>query len=491
MSKTILSHGLPPDQGPQAWIGRVIDGRYQVQRLLGEGAMGAVFVALRVGFGRRFALKMIQPELAANPEIQDRFEREALASARLNHPHIAGAIDRGNLPGGGAYLVMPLVPGKSLEALLIAKERLRWQDICRIGAQIADALAAAHAIGIVHRDLKPANVLLDRPESGPRATVLDFGVARVSDVVALGLPARDLTRRGMVIGTPGYMAPEQAIGDVVDPRCDLYALGVILWELLAGRPLWSGASLTDLFTRQLSEPPPPLPADAKVGLPPRLEPLILRLCALRQGDRPADAREVRDALLDLLKGTGTSTHAARDSISAPGAARLERRRALAIAGAAALALVIVASIISLAGDDAPRGGAPADAAPAAAAPAAHRPASKPHANDPPATPPGKKPIPAALRGAAAALSSANDPDARQRAAGLVIAHRPLSELPDYLSLLARVESSRRCDEKIRALRALGKTDDRRALAGLSKIAPGSCDPELTRELNAARAALSE
>jgi serine/threonine protein kinase len=456
--------------------------------------MGAVYVAEHLKLRKQVAIKVIRAEFAEQPcRSQPASPARPSATAQRRSPARRQRDRLRQPPGGGAYLVIQLVRGVSLRQHL---ERTAGSAGRRLRDRRPDRRRPRRRPRDRHRPPRPqARQHPPRARDDGRyhaASSTSASPASSGDIQRSPRPTACAHPHGhAILGHPRLHGPRAGRRRAVDARGDLYALGVILWESIAGRTLWRGDSLTEIVTGQLAESPPLLAADAKAGLPPGFEPLILRLCALRQGDRPADAREVRDALLDLLKGTGTSTHAARDSISAPAAARPERRRALAIAGAAALALVIVTSILSLAGDDAPRAAAPA-AAPADAAPAAaHRPASKPQANDPPATPPGKRPIPAALRGAAAALSSANDPDARQRAAALVIAHRPLSELPDYLSLLARVESSRRCDEKIRALRALGKTDDRRALAGLSKIAPGSCDPELTRELNAARAALSE
>src|SRR5690606_38983711 len=136
-----------------------------------------------------------------------------------------------------------------------ARGRMRWTEACDIVGQIADALTAAHAAGIVHRDLKPDNILLEAREEGTVVKVLDFGIARVADTSHGAAP---LTRLGTVMGTPGYMAPEQAMDEPTDHRTDLYALGVILWECLAGRELWEGGELSDLLTRQLTVPPPPL-----------------------------------------------------------------------------------------------------------------------------------------------------------------------------------------------------------------------------------------
>ncbi|MCA9658358.1 MAG: serine/threonine protein kinase, partial [Myxococcales bacterium] len=211
-----------------AWLGRTIDNRYKIVELLGEGGMGAVFVAEHLSLRKQVALKVIRPEYAGIPEIAARFTREAMATAKLDHPHVASALDYGMLPDGAAYLVIQLVRGKPLRSLLDERS-LAWPIACDIVGQIADALAGAHAEGIVHRDLKPDNVLLELRDDGRYlAKVVDFGIARVAtDAASHGPVAGEgLTRMGMVMGTPGYMSPEQALGEQIDHRTDLYAVGV-------------------------------------------------------------------------------------------------------------------------------------------------------------------------------------------------------------------------------------------------------------------------
>ncbi len=230
-----------PGGWPEGWIGRFVDGRYRVVEKLAEGGMGSVFVAEHVTLGKLVALKVIHPSLAGDDDFAERFAREAMVSAKLDHPHVASAMDFGRLPEGGAYLVLQLVRGPSVQDVLEREGALAWPRVCAIGAQVADALAAAHAEGIVHRDLKPENVLLERRDDGAEhVKVLDFGIARVDaspqgpsaglSRAGTGRPiaTRALTRRGMVVGTPGYMSPEQALGEETDFRTDLYALGVLL-----------------------------------------------------------------------------------------------------------------------------------------------------------------------------------------------------------------------------------------------------------------------
>ncbi len=285
----------PPDAFEEsAWLGRVIDDRYRVERLLGEGGMGAVFLAEHVKLQKKVALKIILPQFAGNGEVAERFAREAMASAKLEHPHVASALDYGTLSEGGAYLVMQYARGPSLRSSLSSPRD--WRYACDVGAQIADALAAAHAAGIVHRDLKPENVVLE-PRDGDTelVRVLDFGIARVLDPAEASGTVSKLTRVGTIIGTPGYMAPEQALGEQVDARADLYALGVILWETVAGHELFTETEVTALVTKQLTTDAPRL-ASIQSDVPIELDDVVARLLSRDRNDRPEKATEVRDIL---------------------------------------------------------------------------------------------------------------------------------------------------------------------------------------------------
>lgn len=288
----------PPDVFEEsAWIGRVIDDRYRVESLLGEGGMGAVFLAEHVKLQKKVALKIILPQFAGNGEVAERFAREAMASAKLEHPHVASALDYGTLTEGGAYLVMQYARGPSLRKSLLTSRD--WRYACDVGAQIADALSAAHAAGIVHRDLKPENVVLEPRDDGSELVrVLDFGIARVLDPGETSGSVSKLTRVGTIIGTPGYMAPEQALGEPVDTRADLYALGVILWEITAGRELFTETEVTALVTKQLTTEPPRL-RTIHADVPAELEEVVAKLLARDRNDRPQKAGEVRDVLKRL------------------------------------------------------------------------------------------------------------------------------------------------------------------------------------------------
>jgi serine/threonine-protein kinase len=457
-----------PDAPPSAWIGHTLDGRYKIRDLLGEGGMGAVFVAEQVNLGKLVALKMIHGEYADNEELAARFRREAMATAQIDHPNVASAVDYGQRPGGGAYLVTQLVRGPSLAAE-IARGKMAWGRACELGAQIADALTAAHAAGIVHRDLKPDNILLEQREGATVVKVLDFGIARMADPSA---GAQPLTRLGTVMGTPGYMAPEQAMGEPTDHRTDLYALGVILWECLAGRPLWDGGELSDMLTRQLTQPPPPLAGEVP-DLPPELELLTQRLLAREAKQRPATAREVRDTLRALARGG-----AATVPLSAPPRPTAPQRGLGAFLGVFALAAVLIVAVwwatqppSSGAGPAAPASDGPPAAFVPASGPKPPVPADKSEAPGPTGqpTPPAEAALPAALAGHAETLLDLTA-KGRFKAAEAVLAHEPAAEVPAWLRGLALLEKAESCDAKRAAVKRIAEAGDKRGLPTLQALA---------------------
>ncbi|MDC0716087.1 serine/threonine-protein kinase [Nannocystis bainbridge] len=284
------------------WIGRVIDERYRIVEVLGEGGMGAVFVAEHLKLRKLVALKTIRAEFAGDGQAEARFAREALATAQIDHPHVASAMDFGHLPDGGAYLVIQLVRGENL-ARRLERGPLPWRQVAELGGQIADALATCHAAGIIHRDLKPDNILLEQRDDGSfHARVVDFGIARLSGETGDGAvvdASQPITRMGAIIGTPGYMAPEQAVGQTIDQRVDIYALGVILWECTTGRRLWQGDSLTALFTRQLAGAAPALRDLFPGHVPEALSDLTAQLITADPASRPAQVAPIRDELRRL------------------------------------------------------------------------------------------------------------------------------------------------------------------------------------------------
>ena len=284
---------MVPVSATKLGVGEIVDGRYRIDRLLGEGGMGAVFVAEHLRLQKPVALKVVHGSLVGGSELAERFAREAMVSAKLEHPNVASAIDYGTLADGSAYLVMQLAAGKNLRAWL--DEGTDWRFAVQVGAQIADALAAAHAIGVVHRDLKPENVVVDERL---RARVLDFGIARVTEG-----SASVLTRVGTVMGTPGYMPPEQAVGEAVDARADVYALGVVLYELCTGALPFPQDDLGKILAAQLVADPPRL-STRLTGVPPELDALVAAMLATSKHARPSEVEPIRDVLRSLVHALG-------------------------------------------------------------------------------------------------------------------------------------------------------------------------------------------
>ena len=253
--------------------------------------MATVWEGYDVVLARSVAVKMLHPHLAADRLFLERFRREAVSAARLAHPNVVATFDAGITPEGTAFIVMELVRGATLSAFAIEHRPLPILVCVEIGKQIADALATAHRAGLVHRDIKPANILVcDTETEGVLVKVTDFGIAKAAE--GLGL---ELTQTGMVMGTPRYLSPEQVEGREPDSRADLYALGVVLFELVAGEPPFRGPTEMAVAVQHLNDTPARL-ADLRPGVPPALDHLVNALLAKRPDDRPPSATAVRQAL---------------------------------------------------------------------------------------------------------------------------------------------------------------------------------------------------
>lgn len=282
----LISPYHPTDQ----LVGRVLDKRYRIMRPLGEGAMGVVYEAVQLSVKRPVAIKVVRDELGRDVTITQRFLREARLLTSIAHPNVVEVYDYGETETGSLYLVMELLRGNTLDAILVAERRFSPERTCDIGIQLCDALTAAHAKGVVHRDLKPANVVLIAGGSD-WVKILDFGLAK-----SLSEPTSELTYAGAVLGTPLYMSPEAIRSDAADPRSDLYALGCILYEMVAGRPPFQGATSALVLARQLDDVPEPLSTD----VPAELRKLINKLLAKTPMARPASALDVRHVLESCL-----------------------------------------------------------------------------------------------------------------------------------------------------------------------------------------------
>jgi serine/threonine-protein kinase len=286
-------------------VGTTLGDRYRIDALIGEGGMGRVYSAEHVLMRKRLAIKVLHRELTTMAEVVARFEREAMAAANIDHPNVAAATDFGKLPDGAVFLVLEYVQGKSLRDE-IAGGPIAAERALHIARQIAAGLGSAHALDIVHRDLKPENVMLVEKGGDPDfVKVLDFGIAKVpigevphpSDTPA----HTPITKAGMVFGTPEYMAPEQALGQNVDGRADLYALGVILYEMLSGSRPFSSQSQVGILGQQLSKSPPKI-SDRAPGIvvPPAVEAVAMKLLQREASERYQSAGEVVDVINRLL-----------------------------------------------------------------------------------------------------------------------------------------------------------------------------------------------
>ncbi len=282
---------------PSPWaverVGVVVADRYRIERLLGEGAMGAVFAARHTKLGRMVAIKLMPPEDKHEAEAARRFEQEAVAAASVARKGVVEVLDFGVDPHVGAYIVMELLEGESLEARIRREKTLSPTITIALLAPVLDALSSVHARSIVHRDLKPANLFVSRNEDGEEVVkILDFGVSRVRE----GRRAAT-TAAGVVVGTPRFMAPEQARGVAdLDARADLYAVGAIAYACLTGRPPYADLGYVDVIAAILSGPPTPL-TQLVAGVPPSLVAVIDRAMARERDARFANAAEMRAALL--------------------------------------------------------------------------------------------------------------------------------------------------------------------------------------------------
>jgi tRNA A-37 threonylcarbamoyl transferase component Bud32 len=278
-------------------IGQLLGERYRVKSLLGRGGMGCVYRVEHELMKKELALKLLHPELGRIEEVALRFAREAEAAARLDHPNIIRVTDFGRTAEGLPYLVMELLDGVVLADLIRPKggrrERLPLERALLLIDQVLAALESAHAAGVVHRDLKPENIVLTGA-GHTTVKLLDFGIAKITDGSQSG---EALTQAGVVFGTPEYLSPEQALGEEADRRADLYATGVMLFEMLAGRRPFEAESRLALLSQHLTQDPPSL-ASVGVAAPARVEAVLRRALAKKREERYADATQMRRALAD-------------------------------------------------------------------------------------------------------------------------------------------------------------------------------------------------
>ncbi|MBZ4335109.1 serine/threonine-protein kinase [Corallococcus interemptor] len=287
-------------EGGDEYVGKTIASKYRVEALIGEGGMGKVYRARQLALDKVVVLKVLRHTLLSDERTVARFQREAKAASRLNHPNSISVLDFGQADDGALFIAMEYVAGQDLHQILSREWPLGEARVVRIALQILSALSDAHGAGVIHRDLKPENIMVEQRRNEPDfVKVLDFGIAKITDSQDEG-PA--LTRAGFVCGTPEYMSPEQARGAVLDHRSDLYAVGVILYQLMTGLLPFESDSAVGFATKHLTEePPPPTRRRPDARISPGMERLILRVLSKDPDDRPANAAAFKAELLAVDK----------------------------------------------------------------------------------------------------------------------------------------------------------------------------------------------
>ncbi|MBK9372480.1 MAG: protein kinase [Holophagales bacterium] len=304
-----------PDDGTPLDASRllpaVIRDRYRLLCVLGEGGMGTVFLAEDLRLPREVAIKIVRLDLHADPGIRLRFVREANTLARLSHPGVTALFDAGELDDGSLFLVMERLRGRDLGSVLAKDGRGRPAQVAEVACQAGAALAAAHRAGVVHRDVKPENLVLTWDGDRLRVKVVDFGLARAPEA------GRALTRTGMVVGTPAFMAPEQVMDEELSAATDLYALAAVVWEALTGLRLVKSEGVGGIFHEILTEEPTP-PSLLRAGLPPEVDALVLSALAKAPGERPQDVEAWGSRLAAALSGVPPAEAGWSDAGSAAG-----------------------------------------------------------------------------------------------------------------------------------------------------------------------------
>ncbi|MBN2801870.1 MAG: protein kinase [Deltaproteobacteria bacterium] len=294
----------PPDSLPalpDPLIGKLIAQRYRIEKLLGEGGMGHVYQATHIKMGKKMAVKLIHKDLAHIDEISQRFEREAISSSKLSSPNCISVTDFGKTEDGQLYLAMELLEGEELDERLEREGKIDPKETIEIISQVLKGLIHAHEQGVIHRDLKPENIfLIKQDKNSPYVKILDFGIAKLTTTEEKG---KNLTKTGMVFGTPKYLSPEQALGDKIDHRADIYSVGIILYEMLTGSPAFEAETAMDTLSMHLTAPPPKLSEHGTY--PKQFQKIINKAMSKKPDDRYATAQDFLTALesVELTENT--------------------------------------------------------------------------------------------------------------------------------------------------------------------------------------------
>jgi serine/threonine protein kinase len=284
-------------------VGATLEGRFRIERLLGEGGMGRVYIADETRLRRRCAVKVLLPELSQDKDNVERFLREAQSIAQIHHENVVDIHHLGeDETFGVVFFAMELLSGEDLEMRLADRKKrpIAWLDVCRWMAQVAGAMGAVHAAGLIHRDLKPSNIFLNRRRDGrEQVKLLDFGIAK-------GFNRSALTGTGAALGTPYYMSPEQILAEQLDPRSDIYSLGVLFFEALAGRMPFVGEPIQVAMQHCNVLPPCPTDVNPDLDIPPELEALVMSMLEKGRDVRMQTMDEVEQRLLMFLPANGSS-----------------------------------------------------------------------------------------------------------------------------------------------------------------------------------------
>jgi serine/threonine protein kinase len=278
-------------------VGKSLGDRYRLLGLLGSGGMGDVYLAEHILLGKRMAVKILKDDYSRNEELVKRFQQEAIAASRIGQENIVSVTDFGRTAEGALYFVMEALEGTNLKSLLTREGQIPLYRAIPILIQVSRALAAAHAQGIIHRDLKAENVMIvPRDEGGELVKVLDFGISKVSALEQAG-DGKRLTRNGAVMGTPDYMAPEQALGDGVDQRADIYSIGVLTYEMVTGTVPFQSSSVMEVLVMHMRDrPDAPSKRRPDLGFPPELDAFVLKALEKEPDKRQQSMNEVKEEL---------------------------------------------------------------------------------------------------------------------------------------------------------------------------------------------------
>ena len=285
-------------------VGAVLAGKYVVEKRIGEGGMGLVYEGIHRDIDKRVAIKVLRDDLSRRPEVVARFRQEAKSASRIGHENIVDISDFGETTRGASYFVMEFLEGEDLANVLGREVTVDAARACAIVLQCCRALSATHAKGIVHRDIKPENIfLIKRDGVDDFVKIVDFGIAKMSDIETDGAPGRKLTKTGMIFGTPEYMSPEQAAGKELDHRVDVYALGIILYECIAGRVPFEGDTFMGVLTQHLfAELPSIREINPQAEISRELELVIQKALAKDPDDRYQDTEQLAEAIECALDG---------------------------------------------------------------------------------------------------------------------------------------------------------------------------------------------